>query len=207
MPEAIPTPVRWQIVIRHQQGESFAQIAQELGLSYWGVRKVWRRYRDRGEEGLEPDYERCGRRGIRVERRLYRAALWLKRLHSRWGAGLVLAILKERWPEAHLPSERTVQRWWSEAGLNRRPTRRVTQQRARSSQPHEVWQIDAVEQVRLANGKRLCWLTIVDEYSGSLLAAEVFPPREDGSGTSCRRTGRLTALFSPLGVARTDTGG
>src|SRR5262249_55120771 len=40
--------------------------------------------------------------------------------------------------------------------------------------PHEVWQMDACEQIPLGNGQRVCWLRGVDECSGAILWTEVF---------------------------------
>ena len=183
MPGAIPRPTREEIVRRHEQGESLSWIAEDLGLSFWTVRKVWRRYRDEGESGLTPRYDRCGRHGLRFERKVHRAALWLKRLHPRWGATLIRTILQDRWPEMAVPSERTLQRWWQEAGLNRRPQRQVRMNHARSKEPHEVWQIDAVEGRRLASGAVVSWMTVQDEYTGAILETAVFPPQADQRGT------------------------
>ena len=39
---------------------------------------------------------------------------------------------------------------------------------------HEVWQIDAKEKVLLANGERVCWLSIGDEKSRAALAFKAF---------------------------------
>ena len=179
MPGVIAQPTREEIVRRHEQGESLRRIAEDMELSFWTVRKVWRRYRDEGTQGLSPKYERCGRHGLRFERKVYRAALWLKRLHPRRGTTLIQTILQERWPEVAMPGERTLQRWWQAAGLNRRPRRQGRTAPARSKEPHEVWQIDAVEGKRLASEEVVSWMTVQDEYTGAILEAAVFPPRPD----------------------------
>jgi len=44
----------------------------------------------------------------------------------------------------------------------------------RAGQPHEVWQMDAVECLRLQDGSGACWLRMSDEYSGAILATDVF---------------------------------
>jgi hypothetical protein len=40
---------------------------------------------------------------------------------------------------------------------------------------HDIWQIDAKEQLHLSSGENVCYLTIVDEKPGCLLMA-YFPP-------------------------------
>ena len=37
--------------------------------------------------------------------------------------------------------------------------------------PHEVWQVDAVEKQRLANGHQASWLTVTDEATGAIVRA------------------------------------
>jgi hypothetical protein len=37
--------------------------------------------------------------------------------------------------------------------------------------------MDAVEQIRRADGRWVCWLTLTDEASGAVLAAMLFPHR------------------------------
>ena len=51
------------------------------------------------------------------------------------------------------------------------PTRR------RRREPHATWQVDAVEKERTADGRHASWLTVVDEATGAILAAELSPPR------------------------------
>jgi hypothetical protein len=45
----------------------------------------------------------------------------------------------------------------------------------RAQEPHEVWQMDAVERLRLADGSGACWLRLTDECSGAILATQPFP--------------------------------
>lgn len=40
---------------------------------------------------------------------------------------------------------------------------------------HETWQVDAKENMQLANGKNVCWLSVVDEKSGAIIGTIVFP--------------------------------
>lgn len=183
MPRALSVPLREEIVERHRRGETLASVAGEMALPYYTVRKVWRYHARRGS--LQPRYDRCGRPGVRSSRWAHRSALWLKRRHPRWGAGLILTLLRERRPEEPLPHERTLQDWFKRAGLTRPRSPGappLPQERGRASEPHEVWQMDAKEQVALGDGTQVCWLTLTDEASGALLGAEVFPPGALGPG-------------------------
>ena len=124
MPRATPLPIRRAIVDRLQAGQSLKTIALELDLTYDTVRNIRRRYRDKGEAGLMPDYHRCGRRRASGPGRVIRAACWLKRHHRSWGAGLIRDLLRQRWPDRAIPSPRSLQRGFRAARLNgpgRRP--------------------------------------------------------------------------------------
>ncbi|MVM42152.1 hypothetical protein GO730_38195 [Spirosoma sp. HMF3257] len=45
----------------------------------------------------------------------------------------------------------------------------------RATAVHNIWQVDAKEQLKLANGQPACYLTITEEYSGAWLDSLVFP--------------------------------
>jgi hypothetical protein len=176
MPRAVDVPVRQEIVARREAGQSLAVIAQALGLSFWTVRQIWRRYRAQGAAALTPDHARCGWHGPRGARLVWRAAVWLKRLHRSWGGGMIATLLRCRWPDLSVPHERTLQRWFRQAGVASTRRRRVPTPRFWSRAPHDAWQVDAKEQVRLRDGQYACWLTLTDEHSGAVLGAVVFSP-------------------------------
>ena len=177
MPRAYPVDLRQAIVGRHRAGASLAAVAHEFDLSPWTVRTIWRRWRDRGDDGLVPDYAACGRPGPRYPGEVHAAALALRRDHPGWGAGLIRVELAEGFPHQRLPHEATLRRWFRAAGLipPALPPRAPNPPRARS--PHERWQLDATEQVRLAGGPPVSWLAASDEATGAMLGAVVFPPR------------------------------
>jgi transposase len=176
MPRALALPLREQIVTWHQQGIRLTQIAQQLDLSYDTVRHCWQRFCREGTAGLVAHYARCGPKERAFCETLQQAALALKREHPRWGAGLIRVELARAFPQTTLPSVRSLQRWFVAAGLQ--PLRRKHGETARwrACQVHEVWQLDAKERIRLADGTGTCVLTITDEASGALLGALVFPP-------------------------------
>lgn len=181
----IPVPVRQVIVERHERGETLDAIAQEMEMSFWTVRKIWRRYRDKGEAGLRPEYDISAGREIRSPQLAYRAAVWLKRAHPKWGAGLIRLLIVEKWPELEVPHERTLQRWFRAAGVNQRGKRRITgQSNKRGQEVHEVWQIDAKEQMKLADESEASWLMATDEKTGAIISGQIFPPGEVATSRS-----------------------
>lgn len=176
MASAIPVPIRREIVARHQQGETLHEIAEALGFSFWGVRKIWRAYRDHAAAGLTIGYPRSGRSGVRSERLVYRAAVWLKRHHPGWGAGLIRVMLQERYPNKRLPHKRTFERWFRAQQLSIPPTVHPQPERIRAQCVHQTWQLDATSHQQLADGTPASWLSLVDEHSGALLESRAFPP-------------------------------
>lgn len=101
----------------------------------------------------------------------------LRREHPTWGAGLIWVQLRQQDPTATLPAVRTLQRWLRQADLMPAPAGRRPRVRVRRAEGvHQVWQMDAAEQIPLKTDTRVSWLRIVDEYSGAVLQTEVFPP-------------------------------
>ena len=178
MPVPIPMAIRQKIVELHRSGISLKNIAQNLRLSFWTVRKLWRSARE--QASVPPNYAACGPAQPRTARLVYRAAHWLKRRHPAWGARFVLALFAERWPHQTLPHPRTVQRWWQRAQLSQPRLSLPPQHKARAQQVHEVWQMDATSHLRLADQSGASWLSLVDEVSRAVLAAVAFPPLRVG---------------------------
>ncbi len=178
MPRPLSVPLRQEIVRRRQQGLPLIQIAADLAIPYGTVRNIWRLYRRHDREGLAPDYRFCGRRVPPPIQELLRIACDLKREHPVWGAGLIRLQLRKHAHDRDLHSVRSHQLAFVRAGVNRPRRRRAAAVVVpQAVQPHEIWQVDAVENVPLATGQRICWLTVTDEASGAILATEVSPHR------------------------------
>ncbi len=184
MPSATPLKQREEIVAMRQKGASFAHISREMSMSYRTVYNVWQHFEQTG--CLEPAYDRCAHRGIRKDPRIYAKAIEFKQAHPRWGAGLIWVELAEHFPENELPSIRTLQRWFhrggvaSQAPADKRPPIHVV----RGETAHEVWAMDAKEQMTLADGTKASWLIISDEGSGAILHGDLFPHKPMDSGES-----------------------
>ncbi len=54
MAQPMPMALRLRVVEQHLQGHSLAEIARTNKLSYTTVRACWRRFKQRGREGLAP---------------------------------------------------------------------------------------------------------------------------------------------------------
>lgn len=120
MGKAIALEIRKRIISSHESGMSLRSLSEELGLSYSGVRQIWKRYRAKGAQGLAADYSKCGSAGPRFSPSIFRAACWLKRLNPSCGAPLIRARLKVRYPTKKIPSVRTLQNWFSQKNLQPR---------------------------------------------------------------------------------------
>ena len=176
MPSPIPVPVRQAIFKRWQKGESLSRLAEDFKIPVRTIRNLVRRFSQRGQEGLEPDYGRCATRTLPTDSESYQKAMELRRQHPKWGSGLIRIFLQKQ-HSVGCPSERTLQRWFRQATMPEAPPgRRPAGNDHRAQRPHEVWQMDAVEQLRLGSGHRVSWLRVVDECSGAVLQTTIFPP-------------------------------
>lgn len=174
MGKAISLPIREQIVALRQQGYTLRTISQQLHMSYATVRSIWGRFSQHGQEGLCTRFDHCGTRPPGQTDRVFRAARWLRHRHADWGSPLIRSILLHRYGPS-VPCVRTLNRWYQQAGLTKPRSRphRVVIGKARAV--HNIWQVDAKEQLKLADGQPACYLTITDEHSGAWLTSLVFP--------------------------------
>jgi hypothetical protein len=198
--------VRREIIERREAGESYAAIARDLAMPYVTVRGIDRHYRHTGQ--LEPSYDRCRQTSVRKELAVYEQAVALKRAHPSWGGGLIWVEIADCFDEAALPSVRTLQRWFHRAGLvPPRPDKPPAQPVARGVAPHEVWALDAKEQIQLQDGSWVSWLTISDEGSGAVLGVTLFPPQTVDAGRAAGGSGLRAGRADTVGQARAAADG
>jgi hypothetical protein len=175
MAAPVPLPLRQALWQRWQQGQSPAVIARTLQLAPRTVRHLIQRLRHLGPDHLAPSYHRTDHPRDPSTQTLYDQTLAWRREHPNWGAGLLRVLLQRDYPKADIPCARTLQRWLAVAGLAPAPTgRRPAADTLRAERPHQVWQIDAAERMRLRSGQHVSWLRIVDECSGAVLLTFVF---------------------------------
>jgi len=130
-----------------------------------------------GADGIAPDYPRCGQRQAQpTDPQLVQDLCQLRRDHPRWGSEMLRLDLEDHYDA--VPAARTLRRHLRDAGLQPAPAGRTpTAARprvARAERPHQGWQTDASEDLRLKGQKRACWLRVVDECSGAFLHTLVF---------------------------------
>jgi len=184
MGQALSHDIRMSVITIRQSGKRFSEIAKDLSIGYSTCLNLWRRYQLKGEEGLRTNYKNCGPQSIISERSIYKHSLKLKKEHAEWGAPYIITQLEDLFPQAILPTSRTLQRWFRKAGLNQPKSQLPSKADKWAKNVHQVWQIDAKERIDLPNGQQCCYLTTVDEKSGALLDAKVFSLPSDQSSSS-----------------------
>ena len=181
MPRATPLPIRRAIWEAAQRGDDAASLAARFQLSARTVRHLLLSFHQAGDLVVAPAYC-CGPRPPCSAPELVAFALSMRQLHASWGAGMLRVQLARRFPAAALPHPRTIQRWLRQAGLANAPAGRKREPRQRAGSPHEVWEVDAADQLRLGNGQLVSWLRLTDEHSGAVLQTVVFPPSLEQGG-------------------------
>jgi hypothetical protein len=173
MPRPVSDPIRRVIWQRWQSGPTAAPIAEALSLPPRTMRHLVQRFRRQGASALRPGYH--GAAAAPEGDLVLQTALALRRQHPRWGAPLIRSFLRRDHPDRAIPVARTIPRWFRRHGAARPPHSESPEPlRHRAERPHDVWQMDASERIRLAHGQEVSWLRIVDEYTGAFLLTRVF---------------------------------
>jgi transposase len=168
---------------RYLAGETYQEIADDVGKSRECVRDWCRRQRDGGacettyhhpSPGLLSEFHALVRYGI----------LNLKRRHPRWGPKTILEKLKEcKWLHGlRLPSRASIGRYLHQWPRYRRK-KRDKPANERPHQPTEVhqrWQIDFKVEIALNNGTLVTLYTVRDPVGASFTGAYVFPTGQVG---------------------------
>jgi transposase InsO family protein len=163
---------------RHLEGESYAEIAEQAGVSMECVRYWCRRQRAGG--GCQSQYG--GRPCGLLQEFDPRVRYWVLRLrlhHPRWGPGYLQAKLKKQPSVAghRLPSPASIGRYlhqWSRFHRKGKKKRAAV----RPQQPmrvHECWQMDFKIAIPLADGTRVDLHTVRDPFGEVCIAAVLYP--------------------------------
>ncbi len=174
MAKAIPSSIRSEIVRLCQSSKTVAEVSRIICLGYPGVYKIWRQYQKHGDRTLEVGYARCGRGAVYGQ--ATRAAIDEALLtNGQLGAPIIRSRLLAEGGFDRIPHERTIQRWWKAEGKSKARGRRPKSDRSYAKQVHATWQIDGKENVTLADGTQVCYLSFTDERTCSFLRGHVFP--------------------------------
>ena len=151
-------------------------VATKLSLPLRTVQRWFDRFDRLGSEGVATGYSVCGQHQVVQTPADQVEQFCQTRLdHLLWGSEMIRLELEDR--HTTLPCARTIRRHLHKAGLQAAPPGRPPARSlrvARATTPHQRWQIDASEELSLADGSRVCWLRIVDECTGAFLKTVVF---------------------------------
>ena len=208
MPRALSACLRQALLDQAAAGCSCAALAAAFSVSVRSVQRYLARSRCPGPDPLRPGYHRCGRTVAPSRAAIRSACIDLRRQHPGWGAARIRLSLRQRFAASDVPPPRTLRRWLAHnepivpalPAVHRAAT-------VRASVPHQVWQMDAVEGLRLRDGSGASWLRLVDECSGAILWTELFPPQTLGRRGGQRRAGGLAGSVWPLGLPGPVAGG
>jgi transposase InsO family protein len=161
---------------KKEQGVHLGQIGQELACSYPTVRKWWRYQRD----GYQPRLRGRPVRGAvsTFPQFIREKAIELKKAHPHWGPASVKLELKRCFPFAReaLPSDARLFVLFHQCcpeAVQPRHRRETRPQTCQVSTPHQRWQMDSKEGVRVA-ADFVTILEVRDLFSGLMIEAHPF---------------------------------
>jgi transposase-like protein len=163
---------------RKRAGATLREVARELNYALATARKWWRY----GRDSYQPRPRGRPALGIlsSYSAELAEQAVALKRSHPHWGPANVKLELQEQLglAAADLPSHARLAALFKsrcpEAVQPRRRTHYAEKPLAMASRPHQRWQADAQEKIRLTNGELVTILNVRDEYSAVIIASRAF---------------------------------
>lgn len=142
---------RVQIVEERLAGRKIIEIAEEMGLNYYTVRKWWRRYRDEGWPGIESKLPGPQGKGVlsTFDPMVKYVAMRLKRKHPGWGVDVLLLNMSRR-PSLQgkeLPKRSQLSVYLKKFGNRlyqhrRLPTTRPQSKATSITHVHQGWQMD-----------------------------------------------------------------
>jgi hypothetical protein len=213
MPRAVGQPIRdalWQA--HHKEGLDTHALAARFALPTRTVQALLRQARLNGDTMPAAAYHRPAPAScLLADDPVFLQAQALRREHADWGADLVRIVLDEQPSRGEAPkkapSARTLRRWFAQLGLSAAPPgRRRLPAYRRATCVHQTWQVDATDQVALADGSLASCFRCVDECSGAFLGSRVFPPSVQLRAVP-RRTGGHAGAVQHLRAARGDADG
>jgi len=190
--------------------ETVAQVCQRFGVSRQTAYKFKARFLREGLRGLVDRRRGPKRRQAGRWRRVRSAVLGQRRRWPTWGARKLRWWLRQHYPQAVLPTERTVHRWLRAADLVPARVRRrrvgvdVAGRPALARRPNDVWTMDLKGWFRTGDGRKVEPLTVRDLASRFVLSAQ--PLRRRSEAAVRGRCGRLFARYGCPRVIRTDLG-
>jgi transposase InsO family protein len=165
---------RYRAVLEVLAGQPVTEVAARHGASRQSV-YVWkRRYEADGLLGLQERSRRPRTSPARLAADIEALVCELRRLHPRWGARRICFELGRR-GVTPAPSRATVHRVLVRNGLVDAQAQRHKRKfkRWEREQPMELWQLDIVDGMTLANGRSCKIVTGIDDHSRFMVIAAV----------------------------------
>jgi transposase InsO family protein len=170
------TEQRYRAVLEVQAGVPVTEVAERFGVSRQAVHRWIGWYRDDGLDGLAGRSSRPRTSPVQTPPEVEAAICELRRTHPRWGARRIEFELGRNGCPGRIPSRITIHRVLVRHGLIDTVPRRRRRQDYRRWQreaPMELWQLDIVDGIRLADGTETKIVTGVDDHSRFCVIAAV----------------------------------
>ena len=201
----VTVEVRLRAVTEVMDGAPVGEVAERFGVSRQTITSWRKRYESGGLDGLADQSRRPhsspGRIGADIEALICE----MRRHHRRWGARRIAHELRSEIGR-RAPSRSTVHRVLLRNGLvnvQEQQHKRVYKRWARET-PMQLWQLDIVGGVFLADGRECKMLTGIDDHSRFVVAATVLE-RPSGPAVCDAFMAALNRWGVPLEVL-TDNG-
>jgi hypothetical protein len=168
---------RQQFYNLHQQGQTYAEIAERFGISKMCVRYWCRHLRD-GKDALTTYHKKPWGLLHRFHARVRYVILRLRLEHTRWGPNRILAKLRKR-PSLlglKLPSEAEIGRYLHQWRKFRRKAKKkpVLPKSEQATQVHQRWEIDFKVGICLAEDIRVNLFTVRDPVGEAYIGDFVY---------------------------------
>ena len=185
------------------------ELSEEFGVSRKTAYRCLALFKCGGKSALSLRQRGRRKRGSALQQKWCGRVLMLRRARPSWGARKLRWWLAQKYPEEVLPSRRTIQRWLLSCGYVRPKKRRLRAGTGLKiavavAAPNDLWSFDFKGDFRTKDGVRVTILTVRDQATRYMLAAQRV---HELSAVVLRSV--CTRLFRKYGVPRairTDRG-
>ena len=170
------TEQRYRAVLEVQAGVPVTEVAERFGVSRQAVHRWVGWYRDEGLDGLADRSHRPHAHPMQTSAEVEAAICEMRRAHPRWGQRRIEFELGRNGCPGPIPSMSTIYRVLVRHGLVDavpRRRRREDYRRWQREVPMELWQMDIVGGIQLADGTEAKVVTGVDDHSRFCVIATV----------------------------------
>jgi transposase InsO family protein len=174
--ELTMTEQRYRAVLEVQAGVPVTEVAERFGVSRQAVHRWLGWYEDEGLDGLADRSHRPRAHPAQTTPEVEAAICEMRRTHPRWGQRRIAFELGRIGCPGRVPSVSTIYRVLVRHGLVDavpRRRRREDYKRWQRDAPMELWQLDIVDGIRLADGSETKIVTGVDDHSRFCVIAAV----------------------------------